>query len=64
MFKLSFLKNTPETKHIPVIILSAIHQPKDIERAMKLGAVNYLGKDQVIFSDVVEVIEKTLDYHK
>ena len=47
-------------KSIPVLILSNLDQPEDIERGKKLGAVEYLVKANQMPSDVVEVIKKIL----
>lgn len=57
---LDILKNTVETKHIPVLILSAVQQPRDIERARKLGAIDYLVKSRDPIRDVLGVIAAVL----
>ncbi|PJA02465.1 response regulator, partial [bacterium (Candidatus Gribaldobacteria) CG_4_10_14_0_2_um_filter_36_18] len=41
---LSKIKEEPATASIPVIILSNLGQREDIERGLKLGAVDYLVK--------------------
>lgn len=51
---LDILKNTPETMNITVIMLTALSQAKDKERAESLGVDEYLVKSQVVISDVVE----------
>ena len=51
---LDILKNTPETMNITVIMLTALSQEKDKERAESLGVDEYLVKSQVVISDVVE----------
>lgn len=38
------LKNTPETKEIPIIFLTAKTQPEDIVRGFEIGAVDYVTK--------------------
>ncbi len=38
------LKSKPNTKNIPVIIVSAIAQDADIEKAIELGALDYIKK--------------------
>ena len=53
---LDILRNTPETINIRVIMLTALSQPKDKERAEKLGVDDYLVKSQVVIGDVVERI--------
>ena len=51
---LDILRNTPETANIHVIMLTALGQPKDKERAQALGVDDYLVKSQVVIGDVVE----------
>ena len=41
---LSRLKEAPETKEIPVIMLTVRRWSEDIERALSAGAVDYIGK--------------------
>lgn len=57
---LDILRNTPETTNIRVIMLTALSQPKDKERAENLGADEYLVKSQVVISDVVDRIKHHL----
>lgn len=57
---LDILRNTPETTNIRVIMLTALSQPKDKERASRLGADDYLVKSQVVISDVVDRIKHHL----
>lgn len=51
---LDILRNTPETTNIRVIMLTALSQLKDKERAEQLGVDDYLVKSQVVIGDVVE----------
>ena len=51
---LDILRNTPATAGIHVIMLTALSQPKDKERAESLGVDDYLVKSQVVIGDVVE----------
>ena len=51
---LDILRNTPETANVHVIMLTALGQPKDKERAQALGVDDYLVKSQVVIGDVVE----------
>lgn len=51
---LDILRNTPETRDIHVIMLTALSQPKDKERAESLGVDDYLVKSQVVIGDVIE----------
>lgn len=54
---LDILRNTPETSAIRVIMLTALSQPKDKERAEALGVNDYLVKSQVVIGDVVERVK-------
>lgn len=54
---LDILRNTPETTNIRVIMLTALSQTKDKERAESLGVDDYLVKSQVVIGDVVERIK-------
>lgn len=58
---LDILRNTPETTNIRVIMLTALSQPKDKERAEQLGVDDYLVKSQVVISDVVARIRHHLE---
>ena len=51
---LDILRHTPETANIRIIMLTALSQPKDKERAESLGVDDYLVKSQVVIGDVVE----------
>ncbi len=57
---LDILRNTPETTNIKVIMLTALSQPKDKERAESLGVDDYLVKSQVVIGDVVERVKHHL----
>lgn len=57
---LDILRNTPETANIKVIMLTALSQPKDKERAEDLGVDDYLVKSQVVIGDVVERVKHHL----
>lgn len=57
---LDILRNTPETTNVRVIMLTALSQPKDKERAKELGADDYLVKSQVVIGDVVSRIKHHL----
>ena len=54
---LDILRNTPETASVRIIMLTALSQPKDKERAESLGVDDYLVKSQVVISDVVSRIK-------
>lgn len=54
---LDILRNTPETSNIRIIMLTALSQPKDKERAEELGVDDYMVKSQVVIGDVVERVK-------
>ena len=54
---LDILRNTPETADMRVIMLTALSQPKDKERAESLGVNDYLVKSQVVIGDVIERVK-------
>ena len=58
---LDILRNTPDTANIRIIMLTALSQPKDKERAESLGVDDYLVKSQVVIGDVVERVKHHLD---
>jgi two-component system phosphate regulon response regulator PhoB len=51
---LDILRNSPDTNNVHVIMLTALSQPKDKERAEALGVDDYLVKSQVVIGDVIE----------
>ena len=57
---LDLLRNTPDTMGMRVIMMTALSQAKDKERAEQLGADDYLVKSQVVISDVVARIKHHL----
>lgn len=57
---LDILRNTPDTTNIKVIMLTALSQPKDRERAENLGVDDYLVKSQVVIGDVIERVRHHL----
>lgn len=54
---LDILRNTPETANLKVIMLTALSQESDKQRAQGLGVDDYMVKSQVVMSDVVERIK-------
>ena len=58
---LDILRNTPETSNVKVVMLTALGQESDIERAKALGVNDYLVKSQVVIADVVERIRQQLE---
>jgi DNA-binding response OmpR family regulator len=57
---LDILRNTPETTNIKVIMLTALSQDSDRERAESLGVDDYLVKSQVVIADVVAKVKQHL----
>jgi two-component system phosphate regulon response regulator PhoB len=58
---LDILRNTPETCNLKIIMLTALGQESDVERAKALGADDYLIKSQVVIADVVDHIRHQLE---
>ncbi len=54
------VKNDPALAQIPVIILSNLGQREDIERGLKLGAVDYLIKAHFTPGEIIEKIKNVL----
>lgn len=57
---LDILRNTPETANIKVVMLTALSQETDKQRAQELGVDDYLVKSQVVIADVVDRIKHHL----
>lgn len=55
------LKEDPETKEIPVIILTNLEGIGDVDKAIGLGATTYLVKAQYTLEEVLEKIKKALE---
>lgn len=58
---LDILRNTPETVNCRVIVLSALSQQEDMDKAKQLGADDYLVKSQVVLADIVERVKQHLN---
>ena len=54
------LKKNPETKKIPVIILTNLEKIEDVDKAIGLGAMTYLVKAQYKLEDVIEKIKNAI----
>jgi len=57
---LDILRNTPETTNVKVIMLTALSQESDRQKAEQLGADDYLVKSQVVIADVIDKIKQHL----
>lgn len=58
---LDILRTTEETKNVKVIMMTALSQTEDKDRAEKLGADRYLVKSQVTLEDVAKVARDVLE---
>jgi DNA-binding response OmpR family regulator len=57
---LDILRNTPETANLKIIMLTALSQESDKQRAKELGVDDYLVKSQVVITDVIAKIKQHL----
>jgi DNA-binding response OmpR family regulator len=57
---LTGLKENPETKKIPIVILTNLEGMDNVGKALELGAMTYLVKSQYNLNEVIEKIEKAL----
>ncbi len=57
---LDILRNTPETQSVKIVMLTALSQDSDRQKAESLGVDDYLIKSQVVIADVVERIRERL----
>lgn len=57
---LDILRKDPETANVRVVMLTALSQQKDKDRAEALGVDDYLVKSQVVIGDVVERVRHHL----
>ncbi len=57
---LDIMRNTPETTNLKVVMLTALSQEADKQRAISLGVDDYLVKSQVVIADVVDRIKRHL----
>lgn len=58
---LDILRSTPATKDTKIIMMTALSQAEDKNRADKLGADRYLVKSQVTLEDVAKMTREVLD---
>ncbi len=54
------IKTDPKIKHIPVILLSNLGQPADIEKGKNLGAARFLVKATVTPSEIIDQIKEVI----
>ena len=58
---LTQLKSDPNTKQIPVIVLTNLEKIEDIEKAIEMGATTYLIKARYSLEEVVEKVRKIFE---
>jgi CheY-like chemotaxis protein len=54
------IKNNPEIKHIPVVVLSNLAEDENIKKALELGASDYFVKAQHPLGEIVEKVSSIL----
>lgn len=54
------LRKEPETRDIPIIILTNLERMEDVERALELGAKTYLTKANYTLQEVVDKVKKAI----
>lgn len=57
---LDILRNTPRTANVKIIMLTALSQDSDKEKAMSLGVDDYLVKSQIVIADVIDRIRQVI----
>ncbi len=57
---LTEIKKDPQLSEIPVIILSNLGQTDDIEKGLKLGAIDYLVKAHFTPAEIIEKVKGAL----
>lgn len=57
---LTRIKDAPELSKIPVMIISNLGQGEDIERAKKLGVIDYVVKAHLTPNEIVEKVRSIL----
>ena len=58
---LDILRNTPDTINVKIIMLTALSQESDRQKAESMGVDDYLVKSQVVIADVIERIKLQLN---
>jgi len=54
------MKENPATSHIPIIVVSNLGQSEDIDKAMKLGATDFLIKAQYTAEEIVNKVKAAI----
>lgn len=58
---LKAIRETPEIKDLPVILLTNLGQDEDVQKGKELGVVGYLVKANVTPAEVVEAARRELE---
>jgi DNA-binding response OmpR family regulator len=58
------IKSDPETKSIPVVLLTNLSQKDDVDKGFELGAEDYVIKAHFTPAEVVGKVEKVLKKHQ
>lgn len=53
-------RSMPETAQAKIIVMSALNQPEDMQKAKSLGADDYLVKSQIQMDEVADVVKRVL----
>lgn len=51
---IDILRNTLQTANTKIVVMSALSQPEDIQKAKDMGADDYIIKSQVMIDDVMK----------
>jgi len=54
------IKSGPETKSIPVIVLTNLSEMGDVGKILELGVTTYLVKSDQSLKDILAIVERTL----
>jgi len=57
---LAKIRQDPQIANVPVIILSNLGQREDVEKGLKLGAVDYLVKAHFTPNEIIEKVKQSL----
>lgn len=57
---LKSIKKEERTKNIPVIVLTNLENPEDVEKILSLGATTYLVKSDHDLNDILDKIKQTI----
>jgi len=58
------LKKDPNLKSIPIMIISQLGQPEDIDKGVSLGAIEYFVKARISLDDLVARVKKFVEEKK